>query len=182
MAAGRTGLRHLDLPVRPRANRLDREAGSLVGGPLCLEWCDTCSAHAAAHWASQVMVRVRERPTATDRDEARVTILREDHDRSVWQDRAKHSRPPQPLALAPGTRRSADRRVVGLLRGSSWAYDSDCLRTALRSRSDRVNGRMMWDGLRTRECRILSVSRPCRPLSLWAARTLPGVDASRPEY
>jgi hypothetical protein len=79
MTGRRTGLRHPDLTARPGANLIDRVAGPWIRGLLGLEEVQNVLCARCCPQSQEPMVGVRERAPATDRDEARVALLGEDH-------------------------------------------------------------------------------------------------------
>ena len=79
MAGRRTGLRHLDLAARPGPDLLDRVAGPWIRGLFRLEEVQNVLCAPCRPQSQEPMVGVRERPAATDCDEARVALLGEDH-------------------------------------------------------------------------------------------------------
>jgi len=79
VAAGRASLHHLDLATGPGAGVLDRFMWSWVLGLSRLEQVKDVPRARCGPESEQMVIRIREGPTATDRHEARVPNLREDH-------------------------------------------------------------------------------------------------------
>jgi hypothetical protein len=79
MATRRTGLRHPDVAARPRPYLLDRLAGPRIRRLHRLEEVQNVLCARGRPQSEEPMVGVRERPTATDGDEAGVAGLGEDH-------------------------------------------------------------------------------------------------------
>ena len=79
MATGRSGRPPRDLAARPGPSLLDRLAGPRVRGPHRLEEVQNVLCARGRPQSQEPMVGVRERPAAADSDEARVTVLGENH-------------------------------------------------------------------------------------------------------
>ena len=98
MATGCTGLHHLHLSPRPRTDRLDRVTRPCVGRAFRLEEVQNVLGAGRRPKGDQAMVEVRERSPATDGDEARVTLLRQNHDRNVGRRSSRGRRTASPIA------------------------------------------------------------------------------------
>ena len=83
VAARRSGLHHRDLAPHPTADVLDRLAWSSVRGPSRLEQGEDVLGARRRPQGEQVVVGVGEGAAATDRHEARIADLREDHGAST---------------------------------------------------------------------------------------------------
>jgi len=78
--AGRdASLGHPDLSAHPRADLLDRLTRTRIVGPSGLEEVEDVLGARCRPQGQAVVVRISERPTAANRHEARVALLREDH-------------------------------------------------------------------------------------------------------
>ena len=105
VAARRSGLHHRDLAPHPAADVLDRLAGSSVLGPSRLEQGEDVLGARRRPQGEQVVVGVGEGAAATDRHEARIADLREDHGASTV---SRQRRAPQ--RAARGRRRAGRAR------------------------------------------------------------------------
>ena len=79
MAARGARLRHCDLAASPCPNLLDCLEGPRIRGPHRLEEMQNVLCARGRPESQEAMVGVRERGAATDRDEATVTVLGQDH-------------------------------------------------------------------------------------------------------
>src|SRR5512144_3347993 len=79
MTSRGAGLRHLDLAARPCPSLLDRLAGPRVRGLHRLDEVQNVLCAGGRPQGEKLMVQIRERPAAADRDEARVALLGENH-------------------------------------------------------------------------------------------------------
>ncbi len=79
MAAGRAGLHHPHLPPHPGAGLLDRFTRSGVLGLCRLEEVEDVLRACCRPQRQEVVITVREGPTAADRHQARIPLLRKDH-------------------------------------------------------------------------------------------------------
>jgi hypothetical protein len=79
-AGGRSSLCHLHLAPHPAASMLDRLARSRVRRLSRLEQAQDVLCTQCRPESQEVVIGVREGPTATSRHEARVSDLRQDHD------------------------------------------------------------------------------------------------------
>ena len=106
MTTCRTGLHHRRHPLRPSSNRFDRVPRPRVRRALGLEEVQDVLGTRSGPQCVSVVVGVGQRSASADRDEARVAMLREDHDRRVGRHRGKASRSRcprrNPIASDPG--------------------------------------------------------------------------------
>jgi len=107
MAARSTSLHHLDLATYPSAGMLDRVTRSRVLWLSRLEKVKNVLCVGCRPQSEEMVIRVGEGPPATDRHQARISDLREDHGWNSYQldppPRAAGTRPltPQPKPVDP---------------------------------------------------------------------------------
>ena len=123
MAGRRASLGHLDLATHPGAGMLDGLARSWVLGLIRLEQVKDVFRARCRPQSEELMIRIREGPTAADRHEARVSDLREDHGwpvlspasaNTLWAAHARPARPTQRLqnpVIDPSAARSLSVRL-----------------------------------------------------------------------
>src|SRR4029077_14391553 len=80
MATRRASLGHRDLASHPRADLLDRLTRSRVQRPSRLEEVEDVLRARCRPQGKQLVIGIGERPTAADRHETTVAMLREDHE------------------------------------------------------------------------------------------------------
>ena len=79
VARGRSRLGHRDLSPRPGTHELERVTRSIVSGSLALEQRKDMVGAVGGPKGEQVVVGITQRSAATDRDEARIALLGQDH-------------------------------------------------------------------------------------------------------
>ncbi len=150
MAARRASLHHRDLTTRPAAGVLDRFTRSWVLRPSQFEQVKDVLRARRRPKSEEMVIRIGEGPTATNRHEARVPNLREDHGSalfllvSVQPHRAPKGagrvlnrsavRAPEPTfgVVRPGTGTRV-RPVIGMLARHSLRHERTCGSTHCRS-------------------------------------------------
>jgi hypothetical protein len=93
MATRCARLHHLDLTTYPRTGVLDRYTRSRIPRPNRLEQVKNVLRAQRRPKSQKMMIRISQTPTATKRDESRVSNLRQDHGRTTLSRDEPHLQP-----------------------------------------------------------------------------------------